>query len=398
MIFGKRRKDELRRAPAVPVPTGATRKKRIEESIPVPVEIAGQWAWRILVVVAVLALFGFLVVQLREIVVPIMVALLLSALLVPLVGWLTRHRWPRGLAVAVALVGTLGVIGGLIFVIQWQIRAGYPSLQERSIQAYEDFKVFLENSAFHIDEKQFDGIVADAISSFQSDTNALLSGALSVGTTAGHVLVGFLLVLFSTLFILLDGKRIWAWVTNLFPRRARKAVGDSGRAGWLTLTTFVRVQIFVAFVDAVGIGLGAWILGLIFGGGDGFPLVIPIAIAVFLGSFIPIVGAVVTGTLAVVVALVYFGPFPALLMLGVVLLVQQIEGHVLQPLVLGSAVKVHPLAVVLAVAAGSGLAGIPGALFAVPVVAVANVMVKYIASGTWRVKASPDTEDVATPV
>ncbi len=160
----------------------------------------------------------------------------------------------------------------------------------------------------------------------------------------------------------------------------------------------MRVQIFVAFVDAVGIGLGAWILGLIFGGGNGFPLVIPIAIAVFLGSFIPIVGAVVTGTLAVVVALVYFGPIPALLMLGVVLLVQQIEGHVLQPLVLGSAVKVHPLAVVLAVAAGSGLAGIPGALFAVPVVAVANVMVKYIASGTWRVKAGPDTEDVATPV
>jgi predicted PurR-regulated permease PerM len=138
------------------------------------------------------------------------------------------------------------------------------------------------------------------------------------------------------------------------------------------------VQIFVAFVDAVGIGLGAWIIGLFFGG---FPLVIPIAIAVFLGSFIPVVGAVLTGVLAVFVALIYLNPFAAFLMLCVVIAVQQIEGHVLQPLVMGSAVSVHPLAVVFAVAAGSFLAGIPGALFAVPVVAVVNVMVSYIARG-----------------
>src|SRR5690606_16498599 len=125
----------------------------------------------------------------------------------------------------------------------------------------------------------------------------------------------------------------------------------------------VKVQIFVAFIDAVGIGLGAWILGLFFGG---FPLVIPIAIAVFLGSFIPVVGAVLTGAIAVFVALVYLGIWPAVIMLGIVLLVQQVEGHVLQPLVMGTAVKVHPLAVVFAVAAGGFLAGIAGALFAVP--------------------------------
>jgi predicted PurR-regulated permease PerM len=178
---------------------------------------------------------------------------------------------------------------------------------------------------------------------------------------------------------------------RLFPRRSRRALDSSGRAGWVTLTTFVKVQIFVAFVDAVGIGVGAWILGLVFGG---FPLVIPIAIAVFLGSFIPVVGAVLTGTIAVFVALVYLGPFPALLMIGIVLLVQQVEGHILQPLVMGSAVKVHPLAVVFAVAAGSFLAGIPGALFAVPVIAVGNVMVKYIASGEWKTTPNPQAKDV----
>jgi predicted PurR-regulated permease PerM len=153
----------------------------------------------------------------------------------------------------------------------------------------------------------------------------------------------------------------------------------------------VRVQIFVAFVDAVGIGLGAFILGLFTGG---FPLVIPIAIAVFLGSFIPVVGAVATGVIAVFIALVFLGPFPALIMIGVVVLVQQLEGHVLQPFVMGNAVKVHPLAVVLAVATGALIGGIPGALFAVPVVATLNVIVGYIGRGEWRENPHPSVSDV----
>ncbi|MDQ1578397.1 MAG: putative heme transporter, partial [Microbacteriaceae bacterium] len=196
---------------------------------------------------------------------------------------------------------------------------------------------------------------------------------------------------FATLFLLIDGKGIWQWVVRLFPRKARPAIDGSGRAGWVTLTNFVRVQIFVAFVDAVGIGLGAYILGLFFGG---FPLVIPIAIAVFLGSFIPVVGAVLTGILAVFIALVYLNPFAALIMLGIVIAVQQVEGHVLQPFIMGNAVKVHPLAVVFAVAAGGFLAGIPGALFAVPVVAAVNVMINYIARGEWRTTPDPTLKDV----
>ena len=395
MIFRRARRNEPRLdRPEVLV--GAPRTAAVERAIPVPVEIAGQWAWRILAVAGVLVVFGLLIIQLREIVIPFMVALLISALLVPLVNFLVRHRWPRGIAVAVALLGTLGIVTGLVFLVVQQVRAGYPDLEKRSLGAYNDFRTFISQDPFNISGKEFDKYISDAIAGIQSDT--LLTGALSVGTTAGHVLVGALLALFATIFILIDGKGIWAWVTRLFPRRARKAVGDSGRAGWLTLTTFVKVQIFVAAVDAVGIGLGAFILGLIFGEGNGFPLVIPIAIAVFLGSFIPVVGAVVTGTLAVFVALVFLGPVPALIMVGIVLLVQQVEGHILQPLVMGSAVKVHPIAVVFAVAAGSGIAGIPGALFAVPIVAVINVMVNYIASGTWRTKPRPETEDVVSPV
>jgi predicted PurR-regulated permease PerM len=157
-------------------------------------------------------------------------------------------------------------------------------------------------------------------------------------------------------------------------------------AGWVTLGNFTRVQILVASIDAVGIGLGVFFLGL--------PLAFPIAVIVFLGSFIPIVGAIITGSLAVLVALVYSGPWVALWMLIIVLGVQQLEGHVLQPAIMGNAVKIHPLAIVLAVTTGGFIAGIAGALFAVPLVAFLNAAVLYIARGRWRTTPNPTVKDI----
>lgn len=362
-----------------------------EETVPFGLRVAGAYSWRILLVLGVLAVVIFLVIEFRYIVVPFLVSVLLGALLVPFVGFLQRHRWPKWLAVAVAMLGTLGVVTGLIVLVVAQVRAGFGDLQAKSIVAYENFTQWLLDSPWHLTEADINAWIGAAWEAIQRDSQALVSGVLSVGSTAGHVGAGILLALFSTLFILIDGRRSFSWIVALFPRRAHAAVTGAGEAGWITLTTFVKVQIFVAFVDAVGIGLGAWILGLFFGG---FPLVIPIAVAVFLGSFIPVVGALITGALAVFVALVYLGPIPAVIMLGIVLLVQQIEGHVLQPLVLGTAVKVHPLAVVFAVAAGGFTAGIAGALFAVPVVAVANVMITYLVRGGWRTTPHPTPEDV----
>lgn len=373
------------------IPARAVPAPEVAAAVPASLRIAGAYSWRFLVIAGVVGLIVFLVSEFRYIVIPFMVAVLVGSLLVPLVSFLIRHRWPKGLAVAVAMLGTLAVVSGLVFVIVAQIRSGFPDLQERSLAAYEEFKDYLLASPLQLTESQINEYVGQAVAAVQADSSVLVSGALSVGSTAGHVLAGILLALFATLFILIDGRGIWRWIVRLFPRIARPAVDGAGQAGWVTLATFVKVQIFVAAVDAIGIGLGAWIVGLVFGG---FPLVIPIAIAVFLGSFIPVVGAVVTGTLAVFVALIYLGPVPALIMVGVVLLVQQVEGHVLQPLIMGSAVKVHPLAVVFAVAAGSFLAGIPGALFAVPFVAVLNVMVKYIAGGSWKTIPRPRAEDV----
>ena len=364
---------------------------RVTESVAPGMRIAAAWGWRILVVAAVIALIGLVVVLLRDVTVPVFVAILLAALLVPFCNWLQRNGWPKGLAVAVCEIGLLIVIAGLITVIVITVRRGLPDLIATTQVKFDDFVLYLASPPLNLSETDIDAYVDGLLKAFQSDGGALLTGALSVGSTAGHVVAGALIALFMTLFILIDGRGMWSWVVRLFPHRARAAIMGAGEAGWITLSTFVRVQIFVAFVDAVGIGLGAYILGLFYGG---FPLVIPIAIAVFLASFIPVVGAVATGVFAVFVALVYLGPVPALIMLGIVILVQQVEGHVLQPFLIGNAVKVHPVAVVLAVATGGFVAGIPGALFAVPLVATLNVMIGYVARGDWRTNPHPVVTDV----
>ncbi|MBT2516490.1 AI-2E family transporter [Streptomyces sp. ISL-90] len=363
---------------------------QVADGIPYGMRLAAAWSWRLLLIGGMLAVLVFLIIQLRLIIIPILVAVLIGALLVPFVGFLQRHRWPKWLAVTTAMLSTLAVVGGLLTLGITQIVRGSDELAAQSVIAWNEFRVWLLEGPFHITEQQLNEFVAQVVNSVQQDGSVLLTGALSLGSTLGHFLAGMLLALFATLFILIDGRGIWNWVVGVFPRRARAAIDGAGQSGWATLGNFVRVQILVATIDAIGIGLGAFFLGL--------PLAVPIGILVFLGSFIPIVGAVVTGALAVFVALVYNGPVIALVMLGIVLLVQQVEGHVLQPLIMGTAVKVHPLGVVLAVAAGSLLAGIPGALFAVPVAAVLNVMILYIAGGSWKDQSGPPATAARSPL
>ncbi len=367
---------------------------RVADAVPAGMRIAGAWSWRLLVIAGVIAVVLFLIVQLRLIVVPILVAMLLAALLVPFSNWLQRHRWPKWAAIAVAEVGLIAVVGALVWLTVRTVVAGYPALVKQTLARWEEFKDFLLQSPLHLSESDINTWANSLVEEIQRDSGVLVSGALSVGSGVGHFVAGLLLALFATLFILIDGRGIWNWIVRLFPRRARPAIVGGGEAGWITLSSFVRVQVLVAFIDAVGIGLGAFILGLFY---NGFPLVVPIAILVFLGAFVPVVGAVLSGALAVFIALVFMGPWPALIMLLIVIGVQQVEGHVLQPLLVGNVVKVHPLGVVVAVAAGGFLAGITGALFAVPVVATANSMISYMARGEWRTNPHPSVADVLPP-
>lgn len=380
MLFARRTQE-----PAASAPT-------VDDAVPRGMQIAGAWAWRFVAIAAAAVVVIWLVTQFSLIVIPVLVAALITALLQPAVDGLVRHRWPRGLAVAVALVAMVVVVGGLGWLAVSQIRAEYPALQTRAVEFWGETQAWILSLPFDISEEDVRNFGTNILGTVQDDISSILSSALSVGSSVGHFLAGVLLTIFALIFTLGDGRGIWRWLTGLLPANARPATDGAAKAGWVTLGNFVRVQVLVAFIDAVGIGIGAFILGLFFEGG--MPLVVPIAILVFLGSFIPIIGAVVTGAIAVLVALITLGFWPAVIMLGIVLLVQQVESHVLQPLIMGTAVKVHPLAVVLAVAAGSTIAGIAGALFAVPVVAFLNVFVKTIANGSWRSNPNPTIEDV----
>jgi putative heme transporter len=355
--------------------------------IPAGLERATQWSWRLLLIAAAIAVGLFLVAQLSFLVIPLFVAVLLAALAAPVSIALRKLRFPRWLATLTTLVVFVVAVGGLFYLVVNEVVRGWESLQARTILAYDDFVQYLLDSPLQVTESQLNEWVTALATEFNIDSSWILSGALSVTSSVGSWLVGAGIAIFALIFFIHDGARIWEYVVSWFPALARPAILGASRSGWSTLIEFVKVQIFVAFVDALGIGLGALFLGL--------PLVVPIAVAVFLGAFIPIVGGTVAAALAILVALVYEGPVTALIMLIIVLAVQQLEGQILQPLIMGPALRIHPLAVVLSIAAGGYLAGIAGVLFAVPVVAFTNVAVKYLAAGDWRgdPEALPTTQN-----
>lgn len=353
----------------------------VTDGLPRGLRVATAYAWRLLVIAAALGVGVWLVIQLKLLVIPLLVATLITALLWPAFRWMVNHRVPRWLATVASAVGAIAIIAGLVWLVVWQVSREWSDVQERSVAAAQQFRQYLMDGPLDLTAAQIDDLLSQGWTFIQQQAELLLSGALAIGTTVGHVATGAVLAFFILLCLLADGAGIWRWTTRLFPKRSRLAVDGAGRAGWVTVVDYARTQLLVATIDATGIGLGAFLLGV--------PLAIPVAVLVFLGAFIPIVGAVISGTLAVFLALVYNGPWTAFWMLIVVLGVQQLEGHVLQPLLMGSAVKVHPLAVVLVVAGGAMIAGIPGALFAVPIAAFINVVAVYLSSRSWETGQSP---------
>ncbi|GEN79670.1 AI-2E family transporter [Actinotalea fermentans] len=339
--------------------------------VPASVRAAAAWSWRVLLILGVIGVVVLLLAVSKVLWVPVVVALLLTVLLTPLVNALQqRLRFPRGAAAATAVVLLLVVVAGLVTVAGRQIIDGFEDLWSQTQAGFTELLDSLADGPLQLDREELDGYLTQAGDQLRANGSTLVSGAVSATVTVGHVLAGALVALFTTLFFLKDGALIWAWLVRLVPAPSRLRVHEAGRRGLVTLAAFTRTQILVALIDAVGIGLGALILGL--------PLAVPLAVLVFLASFIPFVGAIATGAIAVLVALVDQGPTTALIMLAIVLAVQQIESHVLQPLLLGHAVSLHPVAVLLSVTAGSLAAGIVGALFAVPFVATLNTVVLHL--------------------
>jgi putative heme transporter len=361
----------------------ADREGELERALPFGIRVAGAWSWRLIGIVVIGAIGIYLVGLLHIVVIPVLVATLLSGLLTPLKNRLERIGLPKVLAVLITFLGLLVAIAALIVLVVLTLRTGASDFGARAAKAYQNLLGFLSASPLGISSTDVANGITSAEKTLQSHSGELLSGALAGASTVSDILVGLLLALFTSLFFLIDGPGIWRWCVRLFPHRARAAINGAGAAAWLSIGEYARVQVVVALIDAVGIGLGAFLLHV--------PFFVPLAVLVFLGAFIPIVGAVVTGVLAVLVALVYNDPLNALGMLAVVIGVNQLESHVLQPLLMGGAVRLHPIAVVLAVATGSLLAGIAGAVFAVPITAAANSAVRFIAGGAWKGQREPWT-------
>jgi predicted PurR-regulated permease PerM len=345
------------------------------EDLPYALRISASWAWRLGIIIAVGGVLVWLLRAVSFLVIPIMVAALLAGLLTPVVRWLTRAGLPKGVAVAITELGGIAVVAGGLALVGRQLVTGFAALKDQAFQGLDSVQNWLSNGPLQLSTAEIDKYIQDAIDAVQKNSSSVLNGALTVGSTAGHFAAGLLIALFILIFFLLEGERIWEFLVGLMPRRARVATYGAGRRAWGSLVAYVRVQVLVAMVDAAGIGAGAAIIQV--------PLALPLTVLVFIGSFIPLVGALVTGAVAILLALVANGWVNALVMLGIVLLVQQAESHILQPLVMGRAVSLHPVAVILSVAAGSYLAGIPGALFSVPLLAVTNTFIRYIAARGW---------------
>lgn len=312
----------------------------------------------LLIIAAMLWVLGQVASMLMIVVAPVAVALLVAALLSPGVSLLVRWRVPKGLAsVIVLLVGIAAIVGIVWFMVSTLV-TGLPDLGTQLNESYEQLRTWLTKGPLGLTGDQLDSMLTEGQNWFDRNRSAIASGALGALSTAGTVLAGFVLVVFMLVFFLHDGQRMWRGVTSPLPEKHRERVRRAGDRAFSDLTSYVRVTVVVALIDAVGIGLGLWITGV--------PLVLPLAALVFFGAFVPIIGAFVTGLVAVLIALVSQGFVVALVVTGIVVLVQQLEGNVFEPLLVSRSVKLHPVAVILAVAVGVELAGIVGALFAVP--------------------------------
>lgn len=356
-------------------------------TVPKGLQVATAWSWRLLVIGGLIYVLLRLAGALQVLVVPLLVALLVVALVKPLADGLARTRLPLGAAALLTMVAVLVLLSGLLTLVGTELASGFPELASQATAGLTEVERWLNGPPLNLTTSQLTQYLQTAQANLTGSQDGLLSGALAATATAGHVVTGTFIAIFATYFFLAQGNVIWAWVVRLLPRPAREPVDRAGRRGWVTLTAFVRATILVALADAIGIGIGAAALGV--------PLVVPLAVLVLLGAFVPIVGALVSGSVAVLVALVAQGPLTAVLMLAVVVVVQQLESHLLQPFLLGRAVRVHPLAVILSIATGALLAGVVGALFAVPVVAVGNAVFASLAGDDDA--ADPDAGPLAAP-
>ncbi len=352
-----------------------TTSPEFDRAVPRGLQIAASWSWRVILVVVVLWGLGWVSRYLSEVVIPLGVAILLAAMLAPVANRL--HGWglPRGAATAITLLGGIALIAGALTLIGTQIASQSAELSTSVVGGFNQLAGWLSSGPLHLNTASWldPSRWTERITAFIRDSSGeITTYAAEIGTQVGHFVAGFAITVFALFYFLFEGRTIFTFMLKFVPQTARERVDGAARKGWNSLSHYVRATILVALSDAVGVLIVALILGV--------PVAPALAALVFIGAFVPLVGAFVSGFAAVLVALVALGWVKALIMLAGIVLVMQVEGHILQPFLLGRAVKLHPLAVLLAIATGIVVGGIVGALMAVPLLAFSKAFIQYLAN------------------
>jgi putative heme transporter len=342
----------------------------MEPGVPRSLRVATAVAWRVLVLAVAIFLLGLAVARLRLVVLPFFIAILAATFLAPPTAWLRGKGLPGGVAAVLSILGALALVGGLTTAVSPQVAGELDELDVSITGGVDRIEEWLVDGPLGLSNARVTDLFDQAEQQLRDSQDIIASGALSGAVFALEVVAAALLSLFLLFFLLKDGARIWAFLVRLFPVGARDDVNGMGERAWSTIGGFLRGTAIVAAIDAVFIGLTLFLVGV--------PLVIPLVLITFFGAFVPIVGAFVAGFASAMVALVSNGPTAALIVVGATLVIQQLEGNLLQPVIVGRRVELHPIAVLLAVTTGGVLWGVIGAFIAVPVTSAAWGAISYL--------------------
>ena len=349
--------------------------------VPRSLRVAAALSWRMLVIIGLVAACMWVGAHLTLVIMPVAIALTLAVLLEPLVSWMRRKlHLPSSLAATVGLLIFFAVVAGALSQAAAELIQQVPQLATQAVQGFAALlnalahNDYLTNGPLKLDtavlNNMLEALRTELVTWLDTNKETLATGAINITSSVGTLATSGLTMLFCLFFFLKEGRSIWLWCVRLLPAPARVPVHESAIRGWATFGSYVRTQIQVAAIDATGIALGAFFLGV--------PLAIPIGVITFFAAFVPILGALTSGVIAVLVAAVNGGLSKAIIMLIIILVVQQVESNILQPFMMSNAVSLHPVAVMLVITTGSAIAGIAGAVFSVPIAAFINATVMYL--------------------
>jgi predicted PurR-regulated permease PerM len=332
-----------------------------DDAVPRGLAVASAVTLRLLIVLGGVVLLALAAQKMLLVVMPFIIAMLLATLLIPLAHWLERHHLRATPAALTAVAVALLIFAGLWALI---IPAALGQGDELATRVQEGLGQITDLlKPVGVDSGDLDRAVRQAVATAKHE-------ALPAAVLAAQWAGALVLIVVLTFFLVKDGRRIWGWVLELFHEDRQRSLDDVGQRAWGALATYVRGVVLVATIDAVFIGVGLLLVGV--------PMALPLIVLTFIAAFFPIVGATVAGAAAVLVALVSNGVPAALIMLAVILLVQQLEGNVFYPVVIGRRLQLHPVAILMALTAGGVLAGVAGAFLAVPLAAVTSAILDFV--------------------